>query len=178
VSKAVHNFNNTLENLSFPTRVGLHSGEIFLGNIGAGDHYEYGPTGDTVNTASRMDGLNKHLGTEVLVSEESVAQVDGLVAREVGRFMLKGKAQPMVAYELLGRAEDVNDSEKKLCEEFADALAAFRSQSWDEAKEKFHRLGEMRSIDGPAHFYLALCEEYKRNPPGDNWDGVIAMEEK
>jgi adenylate cyclase len=69
-----------------PTRVGVHSGQIFLGNIGAGDHYEYGPTGDTVNTATRMDGLNKHLGTEVLVSEESVAQVDGLAAREVGKF--------------------------------------------------------------------------------------------
>ena len=58
VAKAVHRFNETLDNLNLPTRVGVHSGQIFLGNIGAGDHYEYGPTGDTVNTASRMDGLN------------------------------------------------------------------------------------------------------------------------
>jgi len=50
----------------------------FLGKFGAGNHYEYGPTGDTANTASRVDGLNKYLGTEVLVSEESIAQVDGL----------------------------------------------------------------------------------------------------
>src|SRR5437870_9941403 len=96
VAKAVHRFNGSFENLSFPTRVGVHSGQIFLGNIGAGDHYEYGPTGDTVNTASRMDGLNKYLGTEVLASEETVQQVDGVLTREIGKFMLKGKAQPIV----------------------------------------------------------------------------------
>ena len=83
VAKAVHRFNGTLDNLNLPTRVGVHSGQIFLGNIGAGDHYEYGPTGDTVNTASRMDGLNKYLGTEVLGSEEIVNGIDGLLKREV-----------------------------------------------------------------------------------------------
>ena len=50
VAKAVHRFNESFENLNLPTRIGVHSGQIFLGNIGAGDHYEYGPTGDTVNT--------------------------------------------------------------------------------------------------------------------------------
>ena len=68
----MHRFNGTVENLDLPTRVGVHSGKIFIGNIGAGDHYEYGPTGDTVNTASRMDGLNKYLGTEVLASDEAI----------------------------------------------------------------------------------------------------------
>ncbi len=89
VAKAVHRFNGTVDNLDLPTRVGVHSGQIFMGNIGAGDHYEYGPTGDTVNTASRMDGLNKYLGTEVLASEEIVDQVDGLLTREVGKFYAK-----------------------------------------------------------------------------------------
>ena len=115
VAKAVHRFNGTVENLNLPTRVVVHSGQIFLGNIGAGDHYEYGPTGDTVNTASRMDGLNKYLGTEVLVSEESLTHVEGLVAREVGKFMLKGKAQPIVAYELLGRMDEVEERQMKSC---------------------------------------------------------------
>src|SRR5262245_10753322 len=62
VAKAVHLFNGSFANLQLPTRIGVHSGQIFLGNLGAGDHYEYGPTGDTVNTTSRMDGLNKYLG--------------------------------------------------------------------------------------------------------------------
>ena len=178
VAKAVHRFNGTVENLNLPTRVGVHSGQIFLGNIGAGDHYEYGPTGDTVNTASRMDGLNKYLGTEVLVSEESVQNVDGLLTRQVGKFMLKGKAQPIVVHELLGRSDEADEKQKKSCAIFAEAIDAFRNQAWDVAAEKFHHAIENSESDGPAHFYLKLCDEYKRTPPGDAWDGVIALEEK
>jgi adenylate cyclase len=178
VAKAVDRFNGTVENLNLPTRVGVHSGQIFLGNIGAGDHYEYGPTGDTVNTASRMDGLNKYLGTEVLASEEIVDQINGLLKREVGKFMLKGKAQPIVVHELLGNLDEADEERKKSCEIFADALSAFRRQSWDEAQEKFQRACAISETDGPAHFYLKLCDEYKKTPPKDTWDGVIALEEK
>ncbi len=178
VAKAVHQFNSTVENFSFPTRVGVHCGEIFLGNIGAADHYEYGPTGDTVNTASRMDGLNKYLGTEVLASSEIVDQIDGLLKREVGKFMLKGKSQPIVVHELLGNIQDADANRRESCEIFADALAAFKRRSWDEAKEKFYRLSEISATDGPARFYLKLCDEYQRTPPGEGWDGVILLEEK
>ena len=58
-----------------------------------------------------------------------------LVAREVGKFMLKGKAQPIVVH-LLGRPENVGEKHKKSAKQFADALGAFRRQTWDEAKEK------------------------------------------
>jgi adenylate cyclase len=178
VAKAVHRFNATLDNLTLPTRVGVHSGQIFLGNIGAGDHYEYGPTGDTVNTASRMDGLNKYLGTEVLASDEIVDKVDGLLKREVGKFMLKGKAEPMVVHELIGMAQEAEQTQMKSGEMFADALVAFRRRSWDEAEDKFQQLIELSTNDGPARFYLSLCVQYKHNPPEDGWDGVIVLEEK
>ena len=178
VAKAVRRFNGTVANLDLPTRVGVHSGEIFLGNIGAGDHYEYGPTGDTVNTASRMDGLNKYLGTEVLVSDEAIANLDGFSAREVGTFMLKGKALPIVVHELLGSLDESDGNHKQSCELFAQGLNEFRRQAWDEAKVKFARAVEIRETDGPAHFYLKLCDEYKSHPPGDTWDGVITLDEK
>lgn len=178
VAKAVHRFNGSYDNLNLPTRVGVHSGQIFLGNIGAGDHYEYGPTGDTVNTASRMDGLNKYLGTEVLASEEVVAHIDGVLKRELGKFKLKGKAQPIVAYELLGCVDQADEKTTKSCEMFASALAAFRCQSWDEAAEKFLDLLTYSDTDGPARFYVQRCEEYKQNPPEGAWDGVVSLEEK
>jgi len=178
VAEAVHRFNETLDNLNLPTRVGVHSGQIFLGNIGAGDHYEYGPTGDTVNTASRMDGLNKYLGTEVLASAEIVEGFDGLLKREVGKFMLKGKAEPMIVHELLGDLEGADDKQKKACKQFADALDAFRRRLWDEAEEKFKQLNQISATDGPAQFYLNLCEQYKIKPPEEGWDGVIVLDEK
>ena len=178
VAKAVHRFNGSYENLNLPTRVGVHSGQIFLGNIGAGDHYEYGPTGDTVNTASRMDGLNKYLGTEVLASEEIVQQVDSVLTREVGKFRLKGKAQPIVVHELLGRMEESDEKQKQACAIFAEALGVFRRQAWDEAKEKFHQAIENSGSDGPARFYIRMCEQYKKTPPEISWEGAIPLEEK
>jgi adenylate cyclase len=178
VAKAVHRFNESLDNVEMPTRVGVHSGQIFLGNIGAGDHYEYGPTGDTVNTASRMDGLNKYLGTEVLASEEIVHEIDGVVRREVGKFVLKGKAQPIVVHELLSHVEEANDEERQACAIFSEGMEAFRKRAWDEASEIFHRVMEDSVSTGPARFYIKMCEQYKTNPPDESWEGAIPVEEK
>jgi adenylate cyclase len=178
VAKAVSQFNQSFETLKLRTRVGVHAGQIFLGNIGAGDHYEYGPTGDTVNTASRMDGLNKYLGTEILVSEEVIHELDGFLTREVGRFRLKGKAQALVVHELFCRMEESEEKQKKVCAIFSEALQAFRRQSWDEAREKFHQAIQNSETGGPAHFYINLCEQYKKNPPEGAWEGVIPVEEK
>jgi adenylate cyclase len=178
VAKAVRRFNGSYEHFNLPTRLGVHCGQIFLGNIGAGEHYEYGPTGDTVNTASRMEGLNKFLGTEILASEEAIEGIDGLLTREVGKFMFKGKAQPVVVYEMLSRMDEADEKQKRSCAIFADALRDFKRQAWDEAKEKFHRAIENCESDRPAHFYINLCDQYKKNPPEGLWEGTIPMEEK
>ena len=114
----------------------------------------------------------------MLASEEIVDQIDGLLKREVGKFMLKGKAEPMVVHELLGGLDGVDDKQKKSCEQFADALGAFRRRSWDEAEVKFKQLNQISATDGPARFYLNLCEQYKKKPPEEGWDGVIVLEEK
>jgi adenylate cyclase len=178
VAEAVHRFNDSYDDLRMPTRVAVHSGQIFLGNIGAGDHYEYGPTGDTVNTASRMDGLNKYLGTEVLASDEILSEVDGILTREVGKFLLKGKTQPIVVHELLCRKEASDENQKNACGIFAEALAAFRGRAWDEAAERFHRALENSKSHGPVHFYIGLCAQYKNNPPVQPWEGAIPLDEK
>jgi adenylate cyclase len=178
VAKAVQRFNGSHDSLNLPTRVAVHSGQIFLGNIGAGDHYEYGPTGDTVNTASRLDSLNKHLGTEVLASEEIVQQVESLVTREVGKFLLRGKSQAIVVHEILGPVGESDEKRKQASVTFADALAAFRRQRWDEAREKFQRILENCENDGPAQFYLKLCERYDKIPLEDSWDGAVVLDEK
>jgi adenylate cyclase len=178
LAKAVNEFNRDLNTLKLPTRVGVHAGQIFLGNIGAGDHYEYAVTGDTVNTASRMDGLNKYLGTEILVSEEVIHRLDGFLTREAGIFRLKGKIQPIQVHELLCRVEECQEKQKKTCAIFSEALRAFRQRSWDEAKEKFQQSVEYSGEDGLSSFYLKLCEQYKNHPPEGPWDGVIQLQEK
>lgn len=177
IAAAVKHFNQEFKTQKLPTRVGVHAGEIFLNHIGAGEHYRYGPTGDTVNTASRMDGLNKQLGTGILVSEEVIHGTDGFLTREAGSFRLKGKSQPVVVHELLCRLEESEEAQRKTCAIFAEALRAFRQQSWDEAKQKFQSI-ENCGEDGLSNYYLKLCEQYKKSPPGERWDRVIDLEEK
>jgi len=169
------------ESSEFPnlkTRIGMHCGHILLGHIGALDHYEYTPMGDIVNTASRIEYLNKRLSTRLLLSKEMVDQLNGFLTREVGKFRLAGKVKPVVIHELLGRKGEVKEKVKSACVIFAEALGAFKRQSWDEAREKFSDSLEKLGEDGPSQFYMKLCEDYKQNPPEESWDGTVRMEKK
>jgi adenylate cyclase len=159
------------------TRLGLHSGEILLGSIGAIDHYEYRAVGDIVNSASRIQELNKTLGTRVLASAEVLDGVGHLMTREVGTFLLRGKARPLVIHELIGRRDvDRADDEMRRYQGFADALKAFRDGDWHEALERFTQLVNTDEDDGVAHFYRDLALRYRQHPPRDDWDGVIRLD--
>ena len=81
------------------TRIGVHSGEVIVGNFGGSTMFDYRALGDAVNTAARLEGVNKHLGTTVCVSETTLAGCDGARVRPVGRLVLKGKTQALKVYE-------------------------------------------------------------------------------
>jgi adenylate cyclase len=159
-------------------RISLHSGYILLENIGAFDHYEYRPIGDMVNTASRIDGLNKHLGTQILLTQSMIDKNDGFLTREVGTFLLVGKSDPVSVHELVCGLQDCTDQQKRACERFPHALALFRKQLWDEAAREFQAFIERFGPDGPSIFYAKICSQYKENPPGAMWDGTVKMTEK
>jgi len=178
IRKALQQFEQSPDAVQLKTRIGLHCGQILLGHIGALDHYEYTPMGDIVNTASRIESLNKQLGTNLLVSEEVINQLDGFLTRELGKFRLKGKVQPIVIYELMGRLEESDEKERKSCTVYAEAMDAFRMQAWDEAIRKYKDVIEYLGEDGPSQFYINLCERYKEQPPEEPWEGVVRMDKK
>jgi adenylate cyclase len=178
IADSVLRFNQDSDTLHLPTRIGLHSGYIVLGNVGAADHYEYRPVGDIVNTATRIEGLNKYLGTRILVSEEVISHLEGFLTRNLGKFLLVGKTKPIVVFELLCRTEELNEQKRKTCKVFSEALEAFRRQSWEEATGKFNECIKNRGEDGPSQFYIRLCEQYRIHPPGDSWDGAVSMDKK
>jgi adenylate cyclase len=177
LASAVQRFNQTDGSLKLPTRISVHAGEIFLGNVGTAENYEYGPRGDTVNTAQRMDSLNKYLGTEILVSNEVLQGLEGFLVREAGRFLLKGKSTPVMLFELFGRSQEVTPSEKNACTLFSKGLEAFRRGSWTEAEETFKNLLQTSEHGGLLKYYLKRCDFYRKNSPGSDWDGTITIEE-
>ena len=139
-----------------PTRFGLHSGPLLMGNVGASTHYEYRAMGDTVNTASRLEALNKKLGTRLLASAATLESLDEFARRRLGIFLLAGKDASIEIFELLdaGRAEPaLSDAHAR----FAEALAHYESARFDVAMRAFEALLVDRPEDGPTRFYLERC---------------------
>jgi len=178
IVRAVEKFNQPLDDRQLPIRIGMHSGYISLGNVGAIDHFEYRPVGDIVNTASRMEGLNKFLNTQILVSEEVLDQLDGFCKRRLGKFILAGKSKPVEVYELICKEEVVKEDQKSLCNVFARGIDAYQRQSWGEAIDLFKGALNLDNSDGPSRFYLRLCEKYRTDPPVTDWDGTVYLNKK
>ncbi len=178
IVRAVDLFNQSSGALQLPTRIGLHSGRMMLGHVGAGDHYEYRAIGDIVNTATRIEGLNKHFGTRILISEEVTSGLDGFLTRKLGTFLLVGKSKPLVIYELICRMEDAGTPQVRASTMFAEALEAYEAQSWNRASETFSAFIREHGDDQAARFYLRSCEQYSVQPPEEAWAGVIHMDKK
>jgi adenylate cyclase len=178
VATAIERFNGSDVKLRLPTRVGLHSGPMALGNVGAMDHYEYAVVGDVVNTASRIQGLNKTFGTRVLASEDVVSGLVGLLTRRLGAFVVVGRSTPITVYELLGRRDGAHEADLARCSRFDAALTAYEHQRWDDAEARFRAIIEAHGDDGPSRLYLTYCARYREAPPDTAWDPVIRVEVK
>jgi adenylate cyclase len=160
------------------TRFGLHSGQVLLGNIGAAHHYEYQAVGDMVNTATRIEGLSKYLGTRILASEETVDGLKDFLTRPVGCFLLAGKSTAVCVVELGGRERDANSQVTLLYQKFADALEAYRTRQWRDAARQFSEILDVFPEDGPSRFYLHRCESYVLKPPDEPWQPTIRLDQK
>ena len=170
---AVDEFNSR-RSPPLPTRVGVESGELLLGNFGPEQRVGYRAIGDIVNTASRLEGLNKILGTRVLVSAATLAGASDLAARDLGTFLLRGKSTPLRVRELLAAAESARCPPATA---FAAALDEFAAARWADAHRDFAALRRAFPEDGPTAFYAALSADYASQPPR-NWTGAVAIAAK
>lgn len=152
--------------LRLATRIGLHCGEVLLGSVGAGDHFEYRAVGDTVNTATRLEQLNKRLGTQILASAAVTAGVPDLPQRPVGAFLLPGKNRPLEVVELLPEAGTCSAP-------YFEALEHFRTGDTTRAGDLFEAVRRSQPDDGVAAFYASYCRLAGRTAVG-----VVTLEAK
>ncbi len=160
---------------AMPTRIGLHAGEIALGAIGALDHFEYRAVGDMVNTASRIQNLNKRLGTRILVSGRVVEDVNEFFFRSLGRFQLAGKQQVIDIYELVDYYTAMSDEREYLYRYFDDGIKLVQKHAFDEALPLFQHFLSLSPGDGPANFYREFCEKMRGDAGGELWQGVFVL---
>jgi adenylate cyclase len=164
--------------LPLRTRVGLHTGVAYVGNFGSAKRFDYTAIGDSINLASRLEGLNKHLGTEILASREILAEVEKLfVTRWVGHYKLKGFDRVVEVYELIGTTESEKET-RAWRGAFEDALHLFHRADFPAAEKAFQRVLELRAEDGPSKFYLRQIADRRVCPPAPDWEGEIDMKEK
>ncbi|BBO92992.1 CHASE2 domain-containing protein [Desulfosarcina ovata] len=178
VSAAVDDFNRQAGDKAMPTRIGMHAGEMLLGNIGAMDHYEYRPVGDIVNTASRVEGLNKFLGTHLLATREAMGAETDRMSRLVGWFVFKGKSRPVQVYELLDADSFSLEQQALTYRHFEAGLDAFGQRRWDAALKRFDLALQIDASDGPSRYYRRYCQVYREQPPDEAWDGAMHLEQK
>jgi adenylate cyclase len=154
---AIEAFNARKAPLHLGVRLGLHAGEIFLGNVGAGGRFAFRLVGDIVNTASRIEGLNKTVGTRLLATAAVVHELDGLLLRPLGRFQLRGKQGATAVVEIVSTRQGASSAQASLCDDFARALQAHDELRWNEAADRFRDILRVHPDDRPSRFYLRRC---------------------
>jgi adenylate cyclase len=175
VRQAVRGF-EVSHGLVFPVRMGLHHGELRIGYVGTAERGEIRAVGDTVNTAARLEALNKLLGTQIL-AEQSL--LDGIAApgrvRPLGEFLLAGKSRPIAVAEVAPGSE-APPAVDPLHARFADALELFKAERWREAHAAFTLLTLQYPEDGPSRFYHQTCQAYLAEPTLGRGKAGIAVE--
>ena len=162
--------------------IGLNCGQCCVGNMGSAQRLSYSLIGDTVNLASRLEGLTKHYGVAILLGSALAAQLPRYAVVEIDRVKVVGRHAPETIFALLG-AQDIAEDAKfaGLRAGLTEMLAAYRTCDWGRAGQLLDTAEPAATRFGCAGLialYRARIAALDANPPGEGWDGVFQATEK
>jgi adenylate cyclase len=164
---------------AFPTRIGLKTWEVLVGNIGTPERFAYTAMGDAMNLASRLESLNKAYGTAILVSEDvRTAAESGFEWRRLDRVAVVGRQQGTLVFELLGEAGRLPQGVLLARDRYETALDTYFMGRFAEAAAGFAEAGLLRPGDRAVDVMVQRARQLAQNPPGLEWDGVFVSLQK
>ena len=161
------------------TRIGLNTGVAIIGNIGYEARINYTAMGDTVNLASRLEGLNKFYSTQILISESTWQLAKTAVeARFIDVVAVKGKSIPVRIYELLCASGALTESQARLIKEYERTMELYLARDFEGAARDFAQLATAFPEDQPSAMMLERSRRFQVEPPPSDWQGEFVMTSK
>lgn len=158
--------------------VGVNSGRMSVGNMGSHIRVAYTVMGDTVNLASRLEGITKQYGVGMIVGEATRNAVKDFVFRELDRVRVKGKDEPVAIYEPIGPAGQADQAMLDELKLFHQVLKLYRAQDWEQAELQLHNLQKISPMSRLYQIYSERIVKLRALSPGPGWDGVWVFETK